>query len=125
MSGDLVPLLEGAARSRLDPSDSPQFEDAAVCVVLASGGYPRAYETGKPISGLEEAARVPGVVLFHAGTRRDEAGGFRTAGGRVLSVTAQGVSVAEARERAYEAVSRICFEGLHYRRDIAAGAAGT
>jgi phosphoribosylamine--glycine ligase len=119
MEGDLVPLLAGAARGELDPSSSPEWGDAAVCVVLASGGYPRAYETGKVIRGLEEVEREPGVVVFHAGTRRGEGGGFVTAGGRVLGVTARGASVAAARDRAYAAADRIDFEGIHLRRDIA------
>jgi len=122
MTSDLVPLLAGAAEGRLDPEACrPAWGEAAVCVVLASGGYPRAYEQGKPIHGLEEAAAAPGVVVFHAGTRREGAG-FVTAGGRVLGVTARGASVAEARARAYAAADRIHFEGRHLRRDIAARA---
>ena len=122
MDGDLVPLLDGAARGRLDPATSPEFEGAAVCVVLASGGYPRAFETGRAISGLDAAEREPGVVVFHSGTRRaanGPAGAFETAGGRVLGVTARGVTVADARARAYAAAGRICFDGVHLRRDIA------
>jgi len=122
MTSDLVPLLDGAARGSLQTQLAPVFDDAAVCVVLASGGYPREYATGKPIAGLEEAEREPGVVVFHAGTQRDAEGRFRSAGGRVLGVTARGVSLAEARERAYAAASRIAFEGAHYRRDVAARA---
>jgi len=90
---------------------------AAVCVVMASGGYPGAYESGVPIEGLDAAGRVDGVTVFHAGTRRD---GERivTAGGRVLGVTAVGDDVAEARKRAYDAAAQIRFAGAHYRRDI-------
>ena len=125
MEGDLVPLLEGAARGRLDPAAaSLGWGDAAVCVVLASGGYPRAYQTGKPISGLEELAGQPDLVVFHAGTRRRADGVFETAGGRVLGVTARGASVAQARERAYAAAERIRFEGRHLRHDIASRALG-
>jgi phosphoribosylamine--glycine ligase len=123
MNGDLAPLLEGAARGRLDPGVAPAFDDAAVCVVLASGGYPRSYETGKPIEGLDEVASDPNVTVFHAGTVRDSEVGFRTAGGRVLSVTARGADVREARECAYAAAARIRFDGVHYRRDVAARAA--
>jgi len=119
MEGDLVPLLDGAARGRLDPAAAPSFSGAAVCVVLASGGYPREYETGKTILGLEEAERDPQIVIFHAGTRRGSNGGFVTAGGRVLGVTAAGATVADARDRVYAAVSRIRFDGMHLRRDIA------
>ena len=120
MTGDLAPLLEGAARGRLDPGAAPAFDHAAVCVVLASGGYPRSYETGKRIEGIDALATDPTVTLFHAGTVRDAQGGFRTAGGRVLGVTARGAEVSEARERAYAAAASIRFDGVFYRRDIAA-----
>jgi len=94
--------------------------EACVGVVLCAGGYPGNYEIGKPITGLAEAARMPGVELFHSGTARD---GDRlvTAGGRVLVVTATAGSMTEAAVRAYEAADRIHFEGKHLRRDIAAG----
>ncbi len=121
MDGDLLPILDAAARGQLERVTPVGFRDAAVCVVLASGGYPRGYETGKPIRGLAEAEADPAVVVFHAGTRRGPEG-FETAGGRVLNVTARGVSVAEARERAYAAADRIRFDGVHLRRDIAARA---
>jgi len=90
---------------------------AAVCVVMASGGYPGAYESGVPIDGLDAAGRVDGVTVFHAGTRLD---GERvvTAGGRVLGVTGVGDTVEAARAGAYEAVAQIKFAGAHYRRDI-------
>jgi phosphoribosylamine--glycine ligase len=120
MEGDLVPLLDGAARGRLDRAAPVSFRDAAVCVVLASGGYPRAYETGKPIQGLDALAGDPDVVVFHAGTRRRGDAGFETAGGRVLGVTARGASVRQARERAYAAADRVQFDGMQLRRDIAA-----
>ena len=120
MEGDLVPLLDGAARGRLDPAAAPGFSGAAVCVVLASGGYPREYETGKTISGIEDAERDPQIVVFHAGTRREADGHFVTAGGRVLGVTGSGATVADARDRVYAAVSKIRFDGMHLRRDIAA-----
>jgi phosphoribosylamine--glycine ligase len=122
MDGDLVPILDGAARGRLETEAAVATSDAAVCVVLASGGYPRKYQTGIPISGIEEAEADPDVVVFHAGTRRGESGGFVTAGGRVLGVTARGPDVATARERAYAAAERIRFEGKHQRSDIAARA---
>jgi phosphoribosylamine--glycine ligase len=117
MEGDLVPLLARAAAGRLDPGLAPEGSGAAVCVVIASGGYPRAYPVGKRIEGIAEAEALPGVVVFHAGTRR-EGGRLVTAGGRVLGVTARGSNLREARERAYEAAARIRFEGMHYRRDI-------
>jgi phosphoribosylamine--glycine ligase len=123
MDGDLVPLLLGAAMGRIEAA-APGFADAAVCVVLASGGYPREYATGLAISGLEALRDEPDLVVFHAGTRRRADGGFETAGGRVLGVTARAASVAAARERAYAAADRIAFEGRHLRRDIAARAIG-
>jgi phosphoribosylamine--glycine ligase len=123
MEDDLVPLLLGAATGRLEAA-APGFAGAAVCVVLASGGYPREYATGVPITGLEALRGDPDLVVFHAGTRRRADGRFETAGGRVLGVTARGASVAEARDRAYVAADRIAFEGRHLRRDIAARAIG-
>jgi phosphoribosylamine--glycine ligase len=124
MEGDLVPLLDGAARARLDRAAPLGWQDAAVCVVIAAGGYPRDFERGKPIAGLEEAEREEGVVVFHAGTRRRPDGRFESAGGRVLGVTARGATLALARRRAYAACDRIRFDAMHLRRDIAASAAG-
>jgi phosphoribosylamine--glycine ligase len=89
-----------------------------VCVVIASGGYPGRYETGKVISGLDEAATLPDVKVFHAGTKA-ERGHIFTDGGRVLGVTALGTTLAEAKKRAYEAVAKIRFSGIHFRTDIA------
>jgi len=122
MDGDLLALLEGAATGRLDESLKPTWGDAAVCVVLASGGYPRSYEKGKEIRGLEVLGGDEGLVVFHAGTRFREGGGFETSGGRVLGVTARGKDVKEARDNAYAAAERIDFDGVCYRRDIAARA---
>jgi phosphoribosylamine--glycine ligase len=95
-------------------------EEACVGVVVASAGYPNASQTGLPISGLDEAAALPGVHVFHAGTSIRE-GRVVTAGGRVLTVTAMGKDHEDARSRAYEASSLIRFDGMTYRRDIAAG----
>jgi phosphoribosylamine--glycine ligase len=120
LEGDLAPLLDAAARGSLEPG-AVGVSGAAVCVVLASKGYPRASETGKAITGLEAAERDPDVVVFHAGTKR-AGSAFVTAGGRVLGVTARGADVAAARARAYAAVDRIHFDGLQLRRDIAAQA---
>jgi len=122
MEGDLVPLLNGAAHGNLERVAPMTWEDAAVCVVLASGGYPRSYETGFPIEGLESVAGDPDLVVFHAGTRIDADGRTLTAGGRVLGVTARGATVAEARARAYAGAERIRFQGAQMRRDIAARA---
>lgn len=92
--------------------------EASVCVVAASGGYPGRYEKGKIISGLEEAIEMENVEVFHAGTAHDRKR-VVTAGGRVLGVTALGHDIEEAKNLAYEAVSKIEFEGMHYRKDIA------
>ncbi|GGP71604.1 phosphoribosylamine--glycine ligase [Streptomyces abikoensis] len=98
-------------------------EDAAVTVVIASHNYPGTPRTGDPIEGLAEAAEVDKAYVLHAGSRRDEAGRVVSAGGRVLSVTATGEDLADARTRAYEAVSRIRLDGSHHRTDIAEKAA--
>jgi phosphoribosylamine--glycine ligase len=95
---------------------------ACVTVVLASGGYPEAYETGFEIEGLDAAGRVEGAIVFHSGTTERQ-GRVVTAGGRVLSISATGPSIAEARDRAYEAAARVSFEGMRHRTDIAALAA--
>jgi phosphoribosylamine--glycine ligase len=94
-----------------------QEERCALCVVLASRGYPEKPEDGKPIYGLEDAEREEDVILFHAGTETRE-GRFITKGGRVLNVCAWGSSLMEAREKAYRAVQKVSFEGMHYRKDI-------
>lgn len=120
LEGDLLPLLDAAARGRLAGIAAPAWHGAAVCVALASGGYPREYATGKVIAGLAEAERDRDVLVFHAGTRRDAAGRFVSAGGRVLGVTARGATVAEAQRRAYAACAQISFEAMQLRRDIAA-----
>jgi phosphoribosylamine--glycine ligase len=124
MASDLVPLLDGAARGALGRAAPPENRGCAVCVVLASEGYPRAVVLGRRISGLDAAAEDPDVVVFHAGTRRQADGSFVTAGGRVVGVTARGDSIAVARERAYRAVAQVTFEGRQFRRDIAARCAG-
>jgi len=125
MEGDLLPILDAAARGGLDPSTALGWGDSAVCVVLASGGYPRGYETGKAILGLDALEGDDQLVVFHAGTSGSPDGDdFATAGGRVLGITARGSSVAEARERAYAAVDQVAFDGMHFRRDIADRALG-
>ncbi len=124
MKSDLLPLLQATIDGKIDPAKPDAIEwdtRAAVTVVLASAGYPGNYETGKSISGLQEAAQLEDVQIFHAGTKRD-AGEIKTSGGRVLAVTALGSTIEAARARAYDAVSRIHFENCHYRRDIALSA---
>jgi phosphoribosylamine--glycine ligase len=119
---DLAGVLGACADGRLEARPRPDTGEAAVTVVLASGGYPGTYATGVPIDGLEAAAEVDGVTVFHAGTE-DADGRVVTAGGRVLAVSALGASLREARARAYEACGRIAFDGMTYRRDIAERAA--
>ena len=118
LKSDLVELIDATIDGTLEDVAIEWDERPAVTVVMASGGYPGSYEQGKPIAGLAECAQLPDVHVFHAGTRRDGEA-IVTAGGRVLAVTALADDVARARERAYEAVSRISFEGAHFRRDIA------
>ena len=120
LEGDFAALLLSAATGKLDTASLEYSPKACVAVVLASEGYPGRYETGRPITGVDEAERDPDVVVFHAGTARQD-GELVTAGGRVLAVSALGASIAEARERAYEACARISFEGKTLRRDIALG----
>ncbi len=117
-SGGMLDLLRGAAEGDLRGMRPRWSSPASLAVVLASEGYPGPVRKGMPIEGLEEAADVPGVIVFHAGTRLDEDGVVRSAGGRVLAVTAEGGSLREAADRAYEAASRIRFEGAWMRRDI-------
>jgi phosphoribosylamine---glycine ligase len=118
MKSDLLPFLEATIDGKIDNYSIEWEQRPAVTIVLASGGYPGKYETGKSISGLDEAAKLDGLQIFHAGTKQ-LSGEIVTAGGRVLAVTALGSTIAEARSRAYEAVARIHFENCHYRRDIA------
>jgi phosphoribosylamine--glycine ligase len=115
---DLVDVMLATVERRLSEITLEWRDDAAVSVVLASGGYPEAHATGKPISGIAAAEKVPGVTVYHAGTKLGDDGVLVTDGGRVLNVTAIAPTMAEARERAYEAVSRISFEGMQYRTDI-------
>jgi len=118
LKSDLLEIGWACANQRLADVEVECLEGSSVCVVLASGGYPGSYSTGFPISGLDQLD--PDVIAFHAGTRRDEHGSVLTSGGRVLSIVATGVHVAEAREKAYRNVERVTFEGMHYRRDIGA-----
>src|SRR6266446_10188836 len=121
MKSDLLPLLEATIDGKIDKCTIEWDARAAVTVVLASAGYPGKYESGKTISGLDDAAKLEEVRIFHAGTKCD-ASEIKTAGGRVLAVTALGSTIEAAQTRAYEAVSRIHFENCHYRRDIALSA---
>ncbi|HEY1730771.1 MAG TPA: phosphoribosylamine--glycine ligase [Terriglobales bacterium] len=119
MESDLLEAMESSIAGRVSAGDFRWSPDPAVCVVMASGGYPGAFEGGKPIFGIDEAERIYGVKVFHAGTnRRDNT--YYTTGGRVLGVTARGSDLPDAVERVYDAVMKIRFEGMHYRKDIAA-----
>ena len=118
MKSDLLPLLVATIEGGLENVAIEFDPRIAVTVILASSGYPGKYETGKPIEGLENAARLPEVQIFHAGTKRQN-GKTMTSGGRVLAITALGDSVTQARERAYAAIDEIRFDGCHFRRDIA------
>ena len=117
LQADLVDLLAFAETPVLQ-SDTIWREGYAASLTLASGGYPGTYRTGLPITGVEEANRLEGVQVFHAGTSLQD-GRLVTAGGRVLSIAAHGQTLQEAVARAYDAAAHITFEGMHYRRDIA------
>jgi len=121
MENDLVDAIEASVEGRVSDGDFRWSRDPAVCVVIASGGYPGTFAVGKKIIGLDEAAKVDGVKVFHAGTSRND-GTYLTAGGRVLGVTARAKDLQSAVDRAYQATSKIGFEGSHYRKDIAARA---
>jgi phosphoribosylamine--glycine ligase len=117
--GDLLDLLLASAQENLSqlPAQPTTTAKAAAVVVLASGGYPGAYRSGIPIQGLEDAAAIPGTHVLQAGTRI-QTGTLTTAGGRVLGVVGEADTLAQALEKAYSAVGRIRFEGMHFRRDI-------
>jgi phosphoribosylamine---glycine ligase len=117
IGGQLLPLLAASADGDLRGHRVELRDDVSVGVVLASAGYPGTVKSGVPISGLDEAARVPGVTVFHAGTvSKDDR--IVTAGGRVLTVVGTGADFHAAIDRAYDGVSLISFEGMQYRRDI-------
>jgi phosphoribosylamine--glycine ligase len=117
LDADLVDICEAVIDERLHEVDVRWKDRACICVVMASAGYPGAYEKGKVITGIEEAEGEEGVIVFHAGTAMKD-GQLVTSGGRVLGVTALGRDFDEAVERVYKAVSKIHFDGAHYRRDI-------
>ncbi|MCX8052531.1 MAG: phosphoribosylamine--glycine ligase [Armatimonadetes bacterium] len=117
MDGDLAEICLAVAEGKLDGMSIDWLDRKAVCVVMASGGYPGEYEKGKIITGIEEA-EATGAIVFHAGTEIKD-GKLVTSGGRVLGVTGIGDTFAEAIDLAYTGVSKICFDRAHYRRDIA------
>ena len=117
MKSDIVPVLQACARGNLEQDHIEWHDKAAVCVVMASGGYPAAYDKGFEISGLDAVLAMDDVYVFHAGTSFQD-GKIVKAGGRVLGVTGLGTTVAEAIECAYSAVDRINWKGVHFRKDI-------
>ena len=118
LDSDFAELALAVARGELSQARPQWSSDATTCIVLASAGYPGSYPTGKVITGLHEAEQLDDVVVFHAGTRLNANNEVETAGGRVLGVTARAATLADATAQAYQAVSRIHFEGLQFRQDI-------
>lgn len=114
---DLVDIMEAVWEEKLDQLDIKWSDKSCACVVIASGGYPEKYETGKEISGLDEKGQSPLAYVYHAGTKLEN-GKYYTAGGRVLGVTATGSDLREALDKAYKAVDAITFEKAHHRNDI-------
>ena len=118
MKSDIVPIMLATISGGLDNVDLEWFPQASVCVVMAAGGYPGQYDNGKEIKGVDSLKNQEGISVFHAGTK-SENGKIVTNGGRVLNVAACGEDIKEAQKKVYEAVSKISFDGAHYRRDIA------
>jgi phosphoribosylamine--glycine ligase len=122
LENDLVELLDASVDGTLEGVELQWSAMASVCVVMASGGYPGNYAKGKVITGLTTAGQLPHTKVFHAGTTRNASGQLATSGGRVLGVTAWAANLADARKAAYAAVEKIQFDGMQFRRDIAAKA---
>lgn len=120
MESDLVDVLLASVEENILEKEIQWSHQPAACVVIASGGYPIKYEKGKKIEGMEEAAKFPGVFVFHAGTEFKD-GEYYTSGGRVLGVCASEKTLEETMDKIYKAISRIYFEAMHWRRDIGAG----
>jgi phosphoribosylamine--glycine ligase len=118
LQSDLVEVMEAVIDERLGEVSLSWDARPAVCVVLAAGGYPGSYETGKPIAGLESLREWQDGVVFHSGTATATDGHYVTKGGRVLGVTATGVDIRQAIATAYKAVQQISWPGMHYRHDI-------
>jgi phosphoribosylamine--glycine ligase len=118
LKSDLLEVCLAVCQQKLDEVTLVWDKRPAVCVVMASGGYPGDYEKGKVVTGIDKAEQLENVVVFHAGTAMKD-GKLVSAGGRVLGVTAIGETTAQAKAKAYEAVDKISFEGAYCRRDIA------
>src|SRR5215831_18431664 len=121
LESDLVEAIDASIDGRVSDGDFRWSNDSSVCVVMSSGGYPGTFDSGKKILGLEHAAGMEGIKIFHAGTSKRD-GIYYTAGGRVLGVTARAGDLETSVRRAYQAVGKIGFEGMYYRKDIAARA---
>ena len=121
MKSDIVPIMLATISGDLDKVELEWYSQASVCVVMASGGYPGSYDNGKEITGLDSLKNQDGISVFHAGTKSSN-GKIVTNGGRVLGVVACGEDIEDAQKNVYEAVSKISFDGVHYRRDIASKA---
>ena len=117
LDSDFFDLLKATAEGRLKDVEVSWKDDASVCVVLASKGYPGSYDKGDTIKGLDAFKNDKNVVVFHAGTSANN-GEVVTSGGRVLGVTAIGSDIRTARDNAYSAIEKIHFDGMHYRKDI-------
>jgi len=117
--GDILPALFATVDGTLSENLVRWKYETSVCVVMAAGGYPGSYKQGDVITGIPDAEKIPGVNVFHAGTKLDADGRILTAGGRVLGVTALGATVRLSTDRAYEVCGKIHFDNAHYRRDIA------
>jgi phosphoribosylamine--glycine ligase len=117
LESDLVDALDACIDGTLSETEMRWAPGASACVVASSAGYPGSYKTGLPIAGLDTAANVDGVVVFHSGSSQAD-GQILTGGGRVLGVTAAAPSLEEALARAYQAMAEIHFDGIYYRRDI-------
>ncbi|RMD59520.1 MAG: phosphoribosylamine--glycine ligase, partial [Nitrospirae bacterium] len=117
LKSDLVDIMRATVEGRLRNVDINWHSGAALCVIMASKGYPKKYETGKVIHGLEDVKKLKDVYVFHAGTKIEN-GNIVTSGGRVLGITALGDDIKDAKDKAYSAVSMISWDGLHYRKDI-------
>ena len=116
LESDLMDIFLACRAGTLDQADIRWRDGSACCLVLASGGYPAKYQTGYPISGLDQAGET--ATVFHAGTRRAENGAILTSGGRVLGVTAVGDTLASAIDSAYRSASHVSFQDMHFRTDI-------